>query len=305
MLEQRLQQGSVVIMDGGISTEIQRRGQAMDRDVWSGTAHLADPALVREVHEAYIRAGAEIVIANTFATSRIVLDAAGRGDEFEESNRRAIEVAIAARAAAAARPVWIAGSISPMLPLGDIASPEPRRGTEEDYRQQAEILATAGADLLIAEMMIDLEGAVPLLKGLAAVDLPLWVGFSAARATDGRVIGWRNPDGYMGQAADNDFGDLVTSVLPLGGSVVGVMHSEVDDTGPALAILNQHFEGVTMAYAETGHLTRPNWVFETVATPDDYAEAAAGWVADHGVRIVGGCCGTGPDHIRALSERFG
>ena len=59
-----------------------------------------------------------------------------------------------------------------------------------------------------------------------------------------------------------------------------------------------------MAYAETGRYTNPDWDFSEAASPDAYAEIAADWVANHGVTIVGGCCGTGADHIRALSERL-
>ena len=291
-------------MDGGTGTEIQHRGQRMDDDVWCGSAHMEDPDLVRGVHEDYIRAGAEIVIANTFATSEVVLDAAGRGGEFEESNHRAVRLAVEARETAAEAPVWVAGSISPMLPLADIDSANPRRNTEGAYRRQAEVLAEAGADLIIAEMMLDLEGAAPLVRAAATVDLPLWVGFSASRDEDGRMIGFRNPGGYMGLPGF-DFDELVAGTLPLGGSVAGVMHSEVADTAPALEILAKYFEGPTMAYAETGRFTRPHWQFEEAASPDEYAEAVAGWVAGHGVQIVGGCCGTGPDHIRALRERFG
>ncbi len=303
-IDERLQQGTPVIMDGGTGTEIQRRGHRMDDAAWCGLAHLEDPDLVREVHEDYVRAGAEIIIANTFATSWLVLDAAGRGDDFEAANRSAVEIAMAAREAAATRPVWVAGSLSPMLPLPEIESPAPRRGTEDDYRRQAEILAEAGADLLIAEMMLDAAGAAPLVRGAARAGLPLWVGFSASRAADGRLIGFQEPGGYLG-APTEDFGGLVADVLALGGGVAGVMHSEVEVTGPALTLLAKHWDGPTMAYAETGYFTRPNWVFEEALSPDAYAEAGAAWVAEHGVDVVGGCCGTGPDHVRSLHERLG
>ena len=64
-------------MDGGTGTEIQRRGHAMDAEVWSGLAHMADPIGVRQIHEDYIRAGAEIIIANTFSTARSMLASKG------------------------------------------------------------------------------------------------------------------------------------------------------------------------------------------------------------------------------------
>ncbi len=302
-IAERLALGTVVVMDGGTGTEIQRRGQRMDDAAWCGVAHMEAPDLVREVHEDYVRAGAEILIANTFATSKAVLEGAGRGDEFAEINRRAVELALQARDRSADRPVWVAGSLSPMLPLDDIASEDPRRGTEDEFRAQAEILAEAGADLLIAEMMLDLAGAAPLLRGADSVGLPLWVGYSASRAGDGRIIGFETDGGYLGHPTQ-DFDGLIAQLVSIGGQVAGVMHSDVDITGPALDMLAAHWDGPTMAYAETGHFTRPYWQFEEAVSPGEYADAAAGWVAEHGVQVVGGCCGTGPDHVRALTERF-
>ncbi len=299
-LSERLQQAAVLIMDGGTGTEIQRRGGVMDDEVWCGTAHMHSPALVRGVHEAYIRAGAEIVIANTFATARHVLESTGHGDEFVTSNHRAVELARQARDEAADRPVWVAGSISSMAPLS--TSDYTARGDElaAGYRAQAEILAEAGADLIIAEMMLDLPSAEPVVRAAASVGIPLWVGFSASVAED-RVVGYRNP---RNPRPAIDFGELADAVLALGGDVAGVMHSAVADTGPALGVLTERWSGPTMAYAETGHFEPPDWNFNEAVSPAEYADAAAGWVAEHGVRVVGGCCGTGPEHVAALRDRL-
>lgn len=301
-LEERLGQQSVILMDGGIGTEIQRRGIAMDRHAWSGAAHMSRPELVRRVHEDYVRAGAEIITANTFPTSLHVLESAGLGDDFAAINRRAVEVARDA-AAAARHPVWIAGSISSMPPLTDIGATARGPGLEDNYRRQAEILAEAGADLLLLEMMLDREGALPVVRAAARIGLPLWVGFSASVSDSGQVIGFRSPRENYAMAPE-DFGGLVAEVLAVGGDVAGVMHSEVADTAPALEVLSRHFSGPLMAYAETGRFEAPDWIFEQTMAPDDYAAAAARWVADQGVRIVGGCCGTGPEHIAALRARF-
>lgn len=302
-LEERLALGTVVVMDGGIGTEIQRRGHTMDVRTWSGTAHMSDPEGVRRIHGDYIRAGAEIVTTNTFATARLVLESAGQGADFEAVNRRAVEVAAEARDEAAAAPVWIAGSISSMPPLTDVGVTARGAGLEDNYRRQAEILAEAGADLLLAEMMMDEEGATPVVRAAAGVGLPLWVGFSAAVAEDGRVIGFRTPKENH-EAPPEDFGGLVDAILALGGDVAGVMHSEVAATGPALEILSALCPGPKMAYAETGRFANPEWVFEEAVSAGDYAAAAEGWVLEQGVQIVGGCCGTGPDHIRALKDRL-
>src|SRR4051812_18536533 len=101
----------VVVLDGGMGTELEARGARMDHEAWSGLANVEHPELVREIHEDYIRAGADVVIANTFPTNRAALAAAGCGDRFEEVNRAGVEAALSARERAG-RPVAVAGSMS-------------------------------------------------------------------------------------------------------------------------------------------------------------------------------------------------
>jgi len=302
-LAERLDQGDVLVMDGGTGSEIQRRGRALDRNAWSGTAHRDDPDLVRGIHEDYIRAGAEIVIANSFATARHVLASVGLAEEFEAINRRAIELAREARERAARHEVWIAGSLSSMPPLAGPGRTAVGPELEAGYRAQAEILAEAGADLLVLEMMLDRAGAEPVARAAASVGLPVWIGFSASLLPGGAVIGFRSkirPD----DRPVEPFDALAAALVAIGGQVAGIMHSEVEATGPALDALARHWQGPTLAYAETGRYGDPDWVFEEIVAPEPYAAEAVRWVEDQGVQVVGGCCGTGPDHIRALRERL-
>ena len=95
---------------------------------------------------------------------------------------------------------------------------------------------------------------------------------------------------------------MVDQLKPLGGLAAGVMHTRVEDTAPALAVLRGHWSGPLLAYAETGKLILPDWRYEEVSSPQQYASEIDGWIRDYGVQIVGGCCGTGPEHIRALRE---
>jgi homocysteine S-methyltransferase len=102
-LEQRLAGGDVVILDGATGTELERRGVPMDGQAWSATANLTHPDVVRSVHEDYIRAGADVIITNTFATARSLLDAAGLGERVVEVNGRADGPGRGARDRAAGR----------------------------------------------------------------------------------------------------------------------------------------------------------------------------------------------------------
>ena len=117
--------GKVLVIDGGMGTELQRRGVPMDEVAWSGTAVLSHPEVVRAVHEDYIRAGADVIITNTFGSTRQMLGGAGFGAQVEEVHRRAVALAKEARAAPST------GSRSPahsrQVRRGSIVTPIRRR----------------------------------------------------------------------------------------------------------------------------------------------------------------------------------
>ena len=299
-LIERLQAGEILLLDGGVSTEIKRRGVSLDRNVWSGLATKTNPDEVRTVHEDYIRAGAQIITANTYATARHVLESINLGHESKLLNLKSVQLAQQARDEVADEPVLIAGSMSSMPPLTSHREVAIDGQVESSYRELAESLERAGVDLIIAEMMRDVENAGIVIRAAAETGLPVLIGFSAMMADNGvdvRSLRWKNADDTT-QA--HDFGEMVDQLKPLGGVAAGIMHTRVEDTPPALAVLREHWDGPLMAYAETGKLILPEWRYEEVASPDAYADQIDGWIRDYGVQIVGGCCGTGPEHIRAL-----
>src|SRR5262249_36681957 len=187
LLFERLSAGEVVIIDGGMGTQLQAEGVPMDKVAWSARANLEQPEVVQRVHEAYIRAGAQVIIANTFAASRAGLEPAGLGGRVAEATADAVSAALAAREAAADGPVAVAGSMSSFCPAamqaGESSSPpdgpapdDPRFPGLADFREQAQLLAEAGADLIALEM-IAAEGYRPAaLPTAAATGLPVWLG---------------------------------------------------------------------------------------------------------------------------------
>ena len=299
-IEQRLRDDRVVLLDGGVSTEIQRRGATMDSNVWSGLTTKTHPDAVRQVHEDYIRAGAEVITANTYSTARHVLESIMLGHESKLINFRSVQLAMEARDAAATGEVWIAGSMSSMPPLTSDQEVALDRHAEASYQEQAEVLAESGVDLIIAEMLRDVENATMVVKAAVSTGLPVWAGFSTMTDEDsGNVRGlrWKNADGVQ---ASRDFGEIVDAIAPLGIQAAGIMHTRIGDIEPALAVLDSHWDGARLAYAETGGFVPPDWHFEQACPASEYADTVKGWVARHDLRIVGGCCGTGPEHIRAL-----
>jgi S-methylmethionine-dependent homocysteine/selenocysteine methylase len=296
-LAECLARGDVILLDGGTGTELERRGVPMDRQAWSATANLTHPDVVRGVHEDYIRAGADIVITNTFATARCHLEAAGLGERVAEVNRRAVELAREARDRAAGhRDVWVAGSMSTMAPGSDPARRPSVARLSEMLREQADVLARAGVDLIVLEMMRDVDYAAGAVDAARATGLPVWVGFSCRQAADGAV---RMFSGFQ----DLLFEEIIAPVMAHGGSLLAVMHSEVRDTGPALEVAKRCWRGPLAAYPESGYFTMPNWQFVDVIAPDDFVAHAVDWLRQ-GVQVLGGCCGIGPEHIRRLRERL-
>ena len=299
-IEQRLRERDVIILDGGTGTEIQRRGAPMDDIAWCAAATKTHPDIVRAVHEDYIRAGADVITANTFGTARHVLEHAGLADEVATLNLQAVALAREARDAAE-RPVWVAGSLSSMVAGFQLAKKPDLAEAEASYREQADLLAEAGADLLLAEMMMDLEHAACTVKAAVATGLPVWVGFSCR--VDGSTIRMFRAE-HSDPDSDPAFDEVIGPIMAIGGSVAGVMHSEVETTPPALEVLFRHWKGPVMAYAESGEEGVPiEWPLDKVMAPADYAREACRWV-EMGVQIVGGCCGTGPEHVTALRDHL-
>lgn len=301
-LNERVGANEIILLDGGVSTEIQQRGVPLDPNVWSGLTTKTHPDEVRQVHEDYIRAGSQVITANTYSTARHVLESINLGHEAKALNFKSVQIAKEARDNAADDDVWIAGSMSSMPPLTGNREVVLDKHAEASYRELAEVLAEAGVDLIIAEMMRDIENATMVIKAAVSTGLPVWIGYSTMMAEDGidvKSLRWKNTDSMR---TTHDFDRLVKTLTPLGGQAAGIMHTQVGDVEPALEVLGKHWSGPKLAYAETGRFMAPDWSFEGVCSPQDYAVEIERWINKHGVRIVGGCCGTGPEHIRAIKE---
>ncbi len=293
-LQQRLDSGEVVILDGATGTELERRGVPMDDAAWDAAALITHPDTVREVHEDYIRAGADVIITNTFATARHVLEPADMGEQFRELNTRAVTLAKQARENAADRPVFIAGSISTFTARYDY-SYEPRaEKARANYREQAEVLAESGVDVIALEMMRDLEQTTYALEAAVDTGLPIWVGYSCKTTDEGTVVLW---DG------EHTLAEALEQIPTMGASLVSIMHTLSEDTPAALREVTGHWSGPLGAYPHYGEFVMPNWQFIDTVSPEVFAVEAEQWL-ELGAQLIGGCCGITPEHIRLLKERL-
>ena len=291
-LHDRVAAGGRLVIDGAMGSELEARGVPMNQRAWSGAAAMTHPEVVRQTHADYIEAGAELIIANTFSSARHALERAGLGDEVARINRTAVELAQQARDEVAVGPVAIAGS---MCDLGDDKGRVVDKS--DSFREQAELLAEAGVDLITLEMSSHPERTPRITEAALATGLPVWLGTCCRQeAETGRLV--------CHAERSADFGALLDHVGGLGVSVINIMHTSVEDTTAGIPVLKEHWAGPFGVYPESGHFVMPNWQFVDIIEPDDLVQEARGWVAS-GAQIIGGCCGLGVPHIRALKAAFG
>ena len=161
----------------------------------------------------------------------------------------------------------------------------------KDATEQAAIMAKAGVDLLMLEMMVDIDRMLVLLEAAQSTGLPVWVGFSMEPDDAGNMCL------FSGQPLEDALAALEGKGVPL----VNVMHTEVRDVDASLDVVAEHWNGLVGVYAHTGDTVDGDWVFDGIITPEDYAAAARRWL-DRGINVVGGCCGIWPEHIEAVSK---
>jgi S-methylmethionine-dependent homocysteine/selenocysteine methylase len=247
---------------------------------------MTHPDVVREVHEDYIRSGAEIVISNTFSTSRHILQDAGYEQHFELLNRRGIELAREARNHMETPDVLVAGGIAYLSFTGKTPPPEQLRTNLE---QQAIIMADAGADFFMLEMMADIERTQIALEAAQRTGLPVWVGFSCKLDDNGE------PQLLYGSSLAEEIQGIEAYEVP----VITIMHTEVEYIEACLEVVQRKWKKPFGVYAHSGKFVQPNWIFNDEISPEDYASAASSWL-QQGVQILGGCCGVGLEHIQRL-----
>ena len=283
--------GPPVVVDGGMGTQLERLGAPMDARVWSARALDTHPDIVRAAHRAFVDAGAEVIITNTFSAGRHMLEPAGLGDRVAEFNRRAVELARAA-CAPAERPVAVAGSICEWTSADDDRWHN-AAAIRTSVREQAALLADAGVDLIALEMCQHPEFSAAATEAALESGLPLWLGVSARRFEQRNFLS-------VFDHAERPLEPLLKALAGYPAMLMNVMHTPVPDVAPALELARRYWRGPLGAYPESGYFAIPNWQFVDIIEPADLVAAACGWI-DGGVRLVGGCCGLGPEHIAALA----
>ena len=297
-IKKKLSSRQTIILDGGTGTDIQRRGAPMSGETWCAEVNLTHPDIVRAVHEDYVRAGADIITANTFASSALSFNYYGRDDDLLKIDAAAVAIA---KRAAAGKPVAVAGSVSTMRPVapGTDRTLKEKEWPEAEaralFQRKVENLANAGVDLLMMEMMRDVDYSVYATEAAIAAGLPVWVGISVERREDGQLVGFGREDQLLDE--------VVKRLAATRPAVMSIMHTSPNDTDEALNILKKYWDGPLGTYPESGYFKSPDWQFVDTIPPAELVAKSKDWQS-LGVSIFGGCCGVGPDHIAALSREF-
>jgi methionine synthase I (cobalamin-dependent) len=283
-LEDLLHEEGVLIADGATGTMLQAAGLPVGTapELWN----LERPEAIRDLHRAYIEAGAQLILTNTFGGSRPRLTDRGLGDKVWEINRAA---AVLAKEVAADRAL-VLGDIGPMgqllAPLGLLTREEVRAA----FAAQAAALAEGGVDAILVETMSDLAEARAAIEGAREVtDLPIICTMSFD--THGRTMMGVTPE----QAA--------SELWALGLAAVGANCGRtLDETLEAIRRMRQAVPQATLMAKPNAGLPRMGGA-EVVydVTPEVMAEYA-GRFAALGVKIFGGCCGSTPAHIAAIAK---
>jgi 5-methyltetrahydrofolate--homocysteine methyltransferase len=281
----RLQSGRVLVADGATGTMLQAAGlpTGWPPERWV----LENPDPIRDLQRAYVEAGSDLIIACTFGANRVRLERVGLADRIVEVNGRAVQIA----REAAGDQTYVAADIGPtgklLAPIGKMTYEQ----ALEIFAEQAAVLAQAGVDVLYIETMSDLNEMKAAVGGAqqAAPDIPIFATLSFDH--HGRTNMGVKPEQAaevlqaLGVAA---FGVNCGETLEMTEEAVAKMH-EAAPKAPLIAKPNAgkpRMEGREVVYD---------------ATPEDMAEYAKKLVA-LGARVVGGCCGSTPEHIQAIAQ---
>jgi 5-methyltetrahydrofolate--homocysteine methyltransferase len=282
-----LAEPSVLLADGATGTNYQAMGLApgVAPEEWV----LDAPERVMELHRRFAESGSDLVLTCTFGATGIRLADGPLAGRVREVNARAAELAREAVGEA----LLVAGSLGPTGKLAEPYGDLTREAAVDAYAEQSAALTEGGVDLLVLETFFALEEALWAIEGVTgATELPLVASFSFDQGT--RTM--------MGVSA----ADVVAAVVPLGVAAVGAnCGRSLADTDAIVAELVEAAPSVPLWIKPNAGVPRvvgDEVVYE--AGPEELAEHVRGY-ADAGARVVGGCCGSTPEHVAAIARALG
>lgn len=280
-----------LILDGAMGTELRRRGVDTGLPLWSANALMVSPETVLQIHREYIAAGADIITTNTFRTTRRTFRRANIPDRSAQLVKTAVQLARQAREGFPDRRVLIAGSIAP---LEDCYRPDlvpPDHELEEEHRELVERLATFDVDVFLLETMNTIREAYIACERATATGREVIVSLMCRK--DGRL--------YSGEG----LAEAIRTISPLRPSGFSINCVSPRFLGEILTTLTSLSDLPVAVYGNVGlpEDERQDEEFTVDISEDEYAQLSRKW--NHaGASIIGGCCGTTPDYVRAVAGSF-
>lgn len=281
----RLAMREVLVSDGATGTNLQGLGLPVGAS--AEVFVLENPAAIRGLTQAFIEAGADIVLTCTFGGTKLRLAASNLEDQFEVVNRQAVALT---REAAKGTDVLVAGSIGPtghmMEPIGTLSI----ETAEADFAAQAQLLCDSGVDLIVVETQFDINEASAAVRGVRSVNknIPLVCSFSYDRGT--RTMMGVRPAQMAEALSEFDVDVLgINCGRSLEENLEALHQLRATTNKPIWFKPNAGLPGVD----EAGQTTYS-------VSPEMMGALVPQWIAA-GAQIVGGCCGTSPEHLAAIA----
>lgn len=289
ILRNRLKNKEKILLAGACGTEIQRRDVETTLPLWSASALLTHPEVVRTIHEDYIDAGADIITTNTFRTNRRTLEKINKGEQARELTRLAVSLAQEARKRTGKIDVVIGGSVAP---LEDCYQPTLVPSDDKllrEHSEQARYLADSGVDFIFIETMNAIREAKAAMEGCQKAGLFAAISFVC------------NADGNL--LSGESIEDALSVVLPFNPIAILTNCSPPKIAEVSLYKLLKIANIPVGIYANgDGHPDdRLGWKFIGNMPPEEYLIFTEKWLRD-GVSIIGGCCGTNPEYIKLIRQ---
>lgn len=309
----RLRSRECLLLDGGTGSELQRRGVDVLKgasaesglQAWSATANIEAADVVQQVHQDYLRVGADLITSNNFWTSPTRLAPIGLADRWEEYARAAAGNALKARAAMNPEAYVAGGMAPPCLQRKTEGRDDPdvvvmgKEAFHREFADHARLLADMGVDLLLAEYVGRIADCVAAVDACAETGLPVFLGVRHIQE-----------DGSMQYGEKLE--DLVAALEGHRVDAILLMCSQPEHLSVGLPYLKQAFAGPVGAYPNIGYRPtaplaprqeKPGREGDFLQTGDYFparlAVVAQEW-KERGAQIIGGCCATGPEHIQAM-----
>jgi len=284
-------EGGPLVLDGGLSNQLEAQGCDLSDELWSARLLADDPGQIEAAHAAYVRAGARVLITSSYQATYEGF--AHRGVAREDATAllgRSVELARNA-AEGAADPVWVAASVGPYgAMLADGSEYRGRYGLsvaelERFHRPRIEALVAAGPDVLALETVPDADEAAAMLRAVEDCGVPVWLSYSiAGEAT------------RAGQPLREAFAVAAGNEQVI---AVGINCCEPGDADRAVEIAAEITGKPVVVYPNSGEewdATARSWRGRSTFDP----ARVKGW-RDAGARLIGGCCRVGPDRIAELA----